>query len=346
MAPPRSLPVSYKYGEEYTLREHVVTRGVKEGQGRPLLLSPSDATRYASKEALYRERKSDLGKPGLNLKKVIFKAPIRIGPECGSQILLTEEGDVAKVYDPLCYRFIDPYYEQKVDVVSQAEYQFQNEALAYSALREAGLCGSVVPGYLGSWTITLADPTARGKDQGREVHLILMEYVEGVEMSEVPVEAVSDATRQGIMVGVMEALTDLMLSGVEHNSFEPYNIILPGDYKSMSFSASNQSPYRDRANRVCVIDFALSHTDRVESSEREDCQCRKCIAETHCNPLYFWAGTDKFSQYGWLPWDLREATDWMWQVWGKPTEEKYSPAERDEKCSFGQPLRADRGQAN
>lgn len=60
------------------------------------------------------EHQPDPGETGPNLKKVTFKAPIRVSPKCGSQILLTKEGDVVKVYDLLCYRFIDRFYEQKV----------------------------------------------------------------------------------------------------------------------------------------------------------------------------------------------------------------------------------------
>lgn len=231
--------VRYNYGQEYTLREHVVTRDAEED--RPLLLSSSDAALYASKEALYREHKSHprTTASGQKGKKITFVQPLRVGPECGSQILLTSEEHVAKVYDPLCYRFMDPFYERKVDVVSQAEYEFYNEALAYGVLDGAHLCGSVVPKYHGSWTITLADPTARGKDEDREVHLILMECIEGVLMSEVLVKDLSDATKKAIMVEIVEALTDVKLQGVDHNDFEPYNIILLESYESMSFLASN-----------------------------------------------------------------------------------------------------------
>lgn len=147
MAFSRARLVHYNYGQEHTLREHIVTRRVEVDA--PFLLSPSDATRYASNEALFRERQSDPGETGPSLKKVTFKAPIRVGPKCGSQILLTEEGDVAKVYDPLCYRFIDRFYEQKVDVVNKAECEFQSEGHAMPTLRfvtrdsAARLCRSI-----------------------------------------------------------------------------------------------------------------------------------------------------------------------------------------------------------
>lgn len=290
--------VHYNYGQEYTLREHVVTRDAEED--RPLLLSSSDAALYASKEALYREHKSHprTTASGQKGKKIAFVQPLRVGPECGSHILLTSEGHVAKVYDPLCYRFMDPYYERKVDVVSLAEYEFHNEALAYGVLDRAKLCGSVAPKYHGSWTITLADPTARNKDEDREVHLILIECIEGVAMSEVPVDDLRTDTKEAIIVKVIEALTDVKLRGVDHNDFEPYNIILPESYESMSFSASNQSSDGGEEHQVCIINFATSHTERVECSHRPNCLCCKCIADTHRNPLHFWAGTDKFSEYG------------------------------------------------
>lgn len=205
---------------------------------------------------------------------------------------------------------------------------------AYSALRDAGLCGKAVPKYLGSWTMTLADPTVPGKD--RQVHLILMECIEGVLMSEVPVDDLSDATKKAIMVEIMEALTDVSLAGVSHRDFEPYNIILLEDYESLSMSTSNQNfPLL-----VCVIDFALSYVEETECFKRKNYLCRTCIARNNPNPLYFWAGSDKFSQYGWLP-DQDEATNWMWSIWGKTTKEKYLPVKRDKASPLGRPLRPD-----
>jgi hypothetical protein len=78
MAFSRARLVHYNYGQEHTLREHIVTRRVEFS--RPFLLPPSDATQYASKEALYRDRQLHFGETGPNLKKVTFKAPIRVGP--------------------------------------------------------------------------------------------------------------------------------------------------------------------------------------------------------------------------------------------------------------------------
>ncbi|KAF2623896.1 hypothetical protein BU25DRAFT_461683 [Macroventuria anomochaeta] len=44
-----------------------------------------------------------------NTRKITLKAPIRTGYECGAQILLTEDGLVAKIYDPLYYSFSRDY---------------------------------------------------------------------------------------------------------------------------------------------------------------------------------------------------------------------------------------------
>jgi len=245
---------------------------------------------------------------------------------------------VVKVYDLLCYRFIDRFYEQKVYVVNKTEYEIQNEGHAYSALCDAGLWGKAVPKYMGSWTMTLADPTAPGKDL--QAHLILMECIEGVLMSEVPVKDLSDATKKAIMVKVMEARTDVSLAGVSHRDFEPYNIIMPEDYESLCMSTSNQnSPLR-----VCLIDFVLSYVEGTECFERKNCLCRTCIARRNPNPLYFWAGMNSYSQYGWLP-DQDEAPNWMWSICGKPTKEQYLPAKRDKASPLDRPLRPDFGRA-
>jgi tRNA A-37 threonylcarbamoyl transferase component Bud32 len=335
MALSRARLVPYKYGHKYTLREHIAKRRV-EGDGL-FLLSPSDAALYASKEALYCNRQSDSGRTGSEWKEITFEGPIRTGRECGSQIIMTTEGCVAKIYDPLSYRFMDTYFERQLDVVKKAKYDYKNESRAYSALRAAGLCGKAVPDYLGSWTITVADPTADGKD--REVHLILLECIEGVAMSEVPVEALSDATREGIMVEVIEAITDVHIAGVDHRNCEPHNIIIfPENYESLSLLASNQNSHSDGALRVCVIDFSLSYTREPECGMRKGYPCRACIAEPRRNPLYFWAGADQYCQYGWLPQPWAEAANWMWKIWGELRKGKYKAVKRNEASYLGKPL--------
>jgi hypothetical protein len=318
MALSRARLVPYKYGHRYTLREHIAKRRV-EGDGL-FLLSPSDAALYASKEALYRNRQSDSGRTGSGWKEITFEGPIRTGRECGSQIILTTEGCVAKIYDPLSYRFMDAYFDEKVDVVKKAKYDYENESRAYSALRAAGLCGKVVPDYLGSWTITVADLTADGKDR------------------EVRVEALSDATRERIMVEVIEAVTDVHLAGVDHRNCGPHKIILPENYESLSLPASNQNSHSDGALRVCVIDFTLSYTREPECEMRKGCTCRACFAKTRRNPLYFWDGADQYCQYGWLPQLWAEAEKWMWKIWGEPRKGKYKAVKQNEASYLGEPL--------
>jgi hypothetical protein len=171
------------------------------------------------------------------------------------------------------------------------------------------------------------------------------ECIEGVTMSEVPLEAPSLGMKERIMIEVIGASTDVHLAGVVHSYIQPYNIFLPKNHESLSLSASNQDSHIDRAFRVCVIDFALSYTRKTGCFRREDCRRHKCYAKSHPNPLYFWAGANLYGQYGWLPRPWGKAVDWVWKIWGELIKTKYRPVKRDEADPLGSllPLECDQG---
>lgn len=79
---------------------------------------------------------------------------IRVGTRCGAQVLLTEEGHIAKIYDPLYYATYDEAWpDERVGVALAADQDYTIEAAAYSELLHTNLQGTIMPVFYGSWTM-------------------------------------------------------------------------------------------------------------------------------------------------------------------------------------------------
>ncbi|POS73060.1 hypothetical protein DHEL01_v208550, partial [Diaporthe helianthi] len=81
---------------------------------------------------------------------------------------------VAKIYDPLYYRFKKLIAYEPCDVDTESDMDYSREAAAYEYLQETGRTGSFAPLYYGSWTFCLP-VTIRGTTQTRPVRMILIE---------------------------------------------------------------------------------------------------------------------------------------------------------------------------
>ncbi|KAH6621881.1 hypothetical protein C7974DRAFT_414564 [Boeremia exigua] len=255
-------------------------------------------------------------------RDIIFKAPIRTGDQCGAQVMLTEDGFVAKIYDPLYYSFGYDDLDRKIDVSAEADYDYTIETYAYSALSESGLQGSVMPKFYGSWTMEVRTSTD-GQQCLREVRLILLEHITGTAMLNIKPKNLGKEEKEAVMRKVIEAETDLRIAGLEHDDFEPRNIMLSTFTKS-SANTPHHVSFDSLDLRVCVIDYGRSFVR---------------VGPTYRNPLFRWAGDDIYSMYGWLP-RRKEATDWMWKVWGNGGQDgKYVVAEKNPKSILGRPVR-------
>ncbi|KAH6621880.1 hypothetical protein C7974DRAFT_397288 [Boeremia exigua] len=261
-------------------------------------------------------------------RDIILNDPIRVGNECGAQILSINDGLVAKIYDPLCYSFHTQGWTN--NVTAEADHDYCIEAAVYSALNGSSLEGSM-PEYYGSWTAdVLID--VEGRQQSREIRMILIEYIVGISMRNIKPHELSRKARENIMYKVIEADTDLFIAGVEHDDFEPRNIliILPLRFDAPETTSSYDTSFENPNLRVCIIDFGISCVYTLADREPLD--------ERYHNPLFRWAGADMYNEYGWLS-PRREATDWMWEMWGYGgLDEKYIKVVRDMDDVIGRPI--------
>ncbi|KAJ4336706.1 hypothetical protein N0V95_008544 [Ascochyta clinopodiicola] len=155
-----------------------------------------------------------------------IQSVIRTGENCGAQIVLTNSGLVAKIYDPLFYSFQNQeVLDFNVDVATAADSEYSIEAAAYSELQQTSAEGSITPQYHGSWTIDITSDV-QGEHINREVRLILVEYVPGVRMIDIDPDRLTSEVREYVMIRVIEADYDLRHAGVRHDDLSPRNIIL------------------------------------------------------------------------------------------------------------------------
>jgi hypothetical protein len=250
----------------------------------------------------------------------IVKA-IRTGEGCGAQVVLTADGYVAKVFDPLYYKFPDPMgVNWKVNVTDVAEEEYITEATVYSQLLDTSLQGSIMPKYYGSWSLNIPLVTV-GQQLYREVRMIIIEYVTGISMLNIDPTTLTQQARENVMIKLIEGDIDLRFEGVLHDDLEPRNVILPTPESSFS--------YEDPGLRVCVIDFGWCALFRNQERIGPDPQ--------FFNPLHYWISSAHWSDYGWLP-PQEEAWDWMWKLWGNGGQDgKYVKAERDPDSARGKP---------
>jgi serine/threonine protein kinase len=236
---------------------------------------------------------------------------VRVGENCGAQVVVTADGFIAKIYDPLYYEFRDRGYLSR-EPVSDADEDYIRESEVYSHLHDTSLSGGVVPMYYGSWTLSI--PTLHnGHEWLRDVRMILLERVPGVSMHDVDPDTLTYHERENIMIKLIEAEADIHFSGVKHNDLEPRNVIL---------SPSNScTPYEDGNFRLCIIDYACCWVPK-------DGKYKPPHTRLH-NPLFHWVGQTWWSDWHWLP-SEDKANDWMWKVWGNGGKnKKYVVAERE-----------------
>jgi serine/threonine protein kinase len=223
---------------------------------------------------------------------IIIDKPIRVGEGRGAQVLLTNDGLVAKFYDPLFYKFHDSWFPgDKVNITVSADKDYVIEVAAYSAPCTTNFQGFTMPKYYGSWTVSVP-VTVDGEQHDREVRFILLEHAVGTCMLDIKPDDLAQEERDNIMFKLIEADIDLHFAGLRHDDLEPGNVILslPDVASCNVVSTSNITPYVGPDLRVCIIDFADSALSEIVIG--------KLPRREYCNPLFHWPGADLWSDWG------------------------------------------------
>lgn len=265
-------------------------------------------------------------------RNIILEASIRTGEQNGAQVFLTNDGLVAKIYDPLYYPLFDSFWtSEKLDVTADANNDYAIEVAAYSEFQGTPFQGSIMPEYHGSWSTEVAT-NVNGQQHLREVRMILLEHIVGTRMMDINPDELKREEKENIMSKMIEADTDLRLAGLQHDDLEPRNVMLsiPSQLESSKSDVLDNASFDDPGLRVCIVDYGRSCVARLVG--------KKLPEPGRFNPLFRWAGTDIYSQYGWLP-PFKEAMDWMWEKWGDGgSDGKYVKVQRDLDDPLGPPM--------
>ncbi|KAF2634316.1 hypothetical protein P280DRAFT_474728 [Massarina eburnea CBS 473.64] len=243
-----------------------------------------------------------------------IKQSIRTGDQKGAQVVLTHDGFVAKIYDPLYYSFYDvDFPDLKLDVSWWAHRDYTYEVAAYQFLSGTSFSGTATPKYYGSWTIDVSTST-NGSEVVREVRMILIEHISGICMCDIdPTKGITNAARENIMYKLIEIETDLRIAGMNPKDNCPRNIML---------CAPDNDFTRDDL-RVCLIDFGMATIQSLMKKRWDS-------GPQLYNPIESWWSASLWVSWGWLPPDDKEVVDWVWKHWGDGGRDgKYNKMIRD-----------------
>lgn len=223
----------------------------------------------------------------------ISKVKIRQGPAGQREIEFlrksTSTGITAKLYDPLYMDLND-----HMDPFMHADFSFAQESLIYEQMKP--LWGSVVPFFLGSFTVEVPIPDQN--DKTRLVNMILYEYIPGITLVDIipEVSKWKQNQRMEIMKQIILAENSLRQVGIEQSDLMPRNIIV--------------TPSNDQTGdrlRIRLIDFDYAFcTDDSESDVESASE-----SEPPSSIFERWSSHEDFAnnhQLGWL-------VDWPWEDW-------------------------------
>lgn len=210
----------------------------------------------------------------------------------------------AKIFDPLYYRFAEADYPR--DCVSDAEKDHRTETAAYSHLiaKDPHHKDPFSPEYYGSWTFTLPI-TMNGQSRTRDVHLVLIELLNGTTIESMRVHNTSlrgtDAFhypkeyRLEVLARALEGYARQLESGLNQNDFAGRNIMLVTTPPTNTEAGTVEPVGGLAMPRVVLIDYNIAWIAEPSSESDPD------------HPAELGRDLDLWEQFGgWVPNDWEE----------------------------------------
>src|SRR5271168_2955192 len=215
---------------------------------------------------------------------------VRAGDQHGAQLLavrvLTSTHDLpsdtdllAKLYDPLYF----DHEQDDADPFLCVDRAYTHESAVYTKI--ADFQGSTIPKYYGSFSLLLPVDHMHS----REVRLILIEYVPGIDMQNLSPSNFTKSERQAIMKAIIDSETALYNRDIVHRDIHPRNVLI-------------LSQPSDHARKVVLVDFGLSRTSRSPFPEWEE----RYLPGIPISPMLRWIKPREWFD-GWVDWD--------WEAW-------------------------------
>ncbi|KAH3940316.1 hypothetical protein HBH53_217780 [Parastagonospora nodorum] len=264
-------------------------------------------------------------------RTLTITSTIRSGYGRGAQILVINNNMVAKIYDPLYYKFINEY-DYTEPVICDADGDYLREAAAYTELQSSPAAVETTPIYHGSFTVeTDTYVTPSGGKEKRVVPLILIEYLRGQSMSSIKPHTLSDEVRSAITRKVIVAEIVILHAGVDHYDYCPRNIML------LNLDESPLTLTEDYINnhvQVKVIDFNISIVNAHPSHKyRRWYKSDAKAGRKPQSPIVRYHG-QMIEFYYWVP-KSTSAEEWLWEQFHG--DERFRPVTWDPKNPLKSP---------
>ncbi|KAL6705073.1 hypothetical protein ACN47E_007332 [Coniothyrium glycines] len=308
--PPKKPRHPYHVGASFTIRDHTPPTPLKDMDQQKEIQFITSQPCLKQLDWVLQHPLPDTETPARHEQACNIAGVIRTGENCGAQIVVTDSGLVAKIFDPLYYDFYDSDSAcQKIDICAQAKDEYMSEVAAYREFEGSTNQGTVMPMYFGSWIFTVVHQACDTR-VSRNVCMVLIERIQGISMLHIDPGYLNTEEKENIMYKLIEAEATLRTAGISHHDLAPRNVIL-----------SECSSLADPGLRLTIIDCASSTISRFHWGQR--------TGKSYHNPFWQWRGASQWSAWGWLPSSERDREEWLFAKWGNGCEEKYARLERD-----------------
>jgi hypothetical protein len=299
-------PLPYIIGATFTAHRH--TPAPPFGHGYPTPWPPFKTLDFR----LLSQLEYVLSRPPLpghmypESRTLTITSVLRTGYTYAAQVVVVNEGLLAKIYDPLYDNWVD-CWDSRRDVVVLADGDYTREAAAFEELARSPdkRIKKVTPEYYGSWSINVRTIVGN-KTYSREVRLVLMEWVRGTVMSSIDAGRIGRYEREGLVEKVLRAESMLFKAGVRHRDVSPRNVVVVNGEKETG---------------VVVIDFNVSNVLRLSNIDTNHDEVERRWPGHTLGPVTrFWDRLQEFEVRSWLGDGDGEANEWLWETFGEGSE--------------------------
>lgn len=274
--------------------------------------------------------------------QLVVTAPIAVGAARGAQVLAvavrqndssTELGKsfeaVAKIYDPLYYRFESEIGHHPEDCVYSADRDYFNEATAYEHLHTAGQTGSFTPEYYGCWSFRLPI-SIRGTSKVRNINLILIECFHGNSILSTRIPKHLDGRRSldsfhypeefrlEVLARAMDGYVRLLRAGIVQRDFAARNLMLA----AQDSTTAGQIIHGHVLPRIVLIDYNNAYI--LDDKNHDEVKSLPPNPSTVFGVEYIWKQFPGWVPHEWENIDLQH--QWLLRRFGGPGQrELYLP---------------------
>jgi hypothetical protein len=311
----------YNVNRKYTAYEHTPPMPFGGDYDNP---TPKDY-RGVERKTQTKEQHC-INRPGLHPKPGGKSIELRItssdlsSSDYGPCVVGVNDTMVAKIFDPLYYKWIE--YGVKQPVVYYADAAYSREAAAYLHLQKASeTVKQHIPKFYGCFIVMV--PTNEDKDGNqtglRQVPLVLIDKLGGKCLKNVRPHTLRRSQRNTILEKIFKAEARIFSAGVKHEDIAPRNIFF------------DTQDWEDEKADIKFVDFDNSLVFAEDGvGDGWLAELLKAYPDRLVSPiphLSSFEAVGELAAAGWLPMDEDKTNEWMMR---HLRGDEYTPVKPDE----------------